>query len=129
MTEYPPSVEAMLQPQGATCPLEDFATAWESDDTVAWRVETGHLVNLLEDAFDRLGLFGALEATPPVEGLTVPAQTAENVEDTTRISIPNPSAQPLCYASSPWEPDLVCDQPVGHIGSHRDGNHAWAQAL
>jgi hypothetical protein len=45
-----------------TAPLEDFAHDWRLDDMLVWRISQGHLVNLLDEAMDRLDL---MEDEPP----------------------------------------------------------------
>ena len=61
--QYRPAVEAMLTDATApTATLDDFAHDWQMDPNLCWRVSQGHLVNLLDEAMDRLDL---MEDEPP----------------------------------------------------------------
>lgn len=51
MDEYPDSVQAMLD-DGPTCTILDFMEASALDPQLLWRVDKGHVHNLLEEALD-----------------------------------------------------------------------------
>ena len=54
-----PEVKAMIDDSGPTCTLEQFVAAEKDDPNLLWRIQGGHVNNLLEEALDRLGLYGA----------------------------------------------------------------------
>lgn len=41
---------------GETPSLEEFSYWYEYDPNLVWRIHQGHIVNLLDDALERLGL-------------------------------------------------------------------------
>jgi len=50
------AVKAMTQddPLTPTAPLDEFIAAFEEDPNLWWRISTGHHLNLLEAAIDRI---------------------------------------------------------------------------
>ena len=52
------AVKAMTQddPLTPTAPLDEFIAAFEEDPNLWWRISTGHHLNLLEAAIDRISL-------------------------------------------------------------------------
>lgn len=53
--ELPATVQAAID-GGPTPPLEDYVAAMRLDDNVCWALPQGDLVNLLDEALERLGL-------------------------------------------------------------------------
>lgn len=64
MIDLPPTVQAALdRDQAPTPPLADYLKAMEKDDNLPWRLGAGHVLNLLEEAVDRIeDLEGQLQA-------------------------------------------------------------------
>jgi hypothetical protein len=55
VSDYDEAVEAMIAGgMSATAPLEVFRKAYEDDDNVWWRTDSGHHMNLFDSALEEI---------------------------------------------------------------------------